>query len=145
MTHTHTHFLTKMHVCHAFLHYITWHYIALHLQTANMWSISELKWWSLHAAPLTTNGANPIGSMGRLYIYLHEWLIFMVNVGKYKSSHGSDINKKNTNNCHFQQPQLSHHLQSQIGVHACSLKCQGRNWNWERETKKHLISVLDHT
>ena len=21
--------------------------------------------------------------MGRLYIYLHEWLIFMVNVGKY--------------------------------------------------------------
>ena len=25
----------------------------------------------------------PIGSVGRLYIYLHEWLIFMVNVGKY--------------------------------------------------------------
>ena len=24
----------------------------------------------------------PIGSMGRLYIYLHEWLIFMVNVVK---------------------------------------------------------------
>ena len=23
------------------------------------------------------------GSMGRLYIYRHEWLIFMVNVGKY--------------------------------------------------------------
>ena len=27
----------------------------------------------------------PILSMGRLYIYLHEWLIFMVNVGKYTS------------------------------------------------------------
>ena len=26
-----------------------------------------------------------IGSMGRLYIYLHEWLIFMVNVAKYTS------------------------------------------------------------
>ena len=24
-----------------------------------------------------------IASMGRLYIYLHEWLIFMVNIGKY--------------------------------------------------------------
>ena len=24
-----------------------------------------------------------IGSMGRLYIYLHEWLILMVNVGSY--------------------------------------------------------------
>ena len=30
------------------------------------------------------------GSMGRLYIYLHGWLIFMVLVGKYtSSSHGS--------------------------------------------------------
>ena len=26
-----------------------------------------------------------IGSMGRLYIYLHEWLIFMIDVGKYTS------------------------------------------------------------
>ena len=25
---------------------------------------------------------NPIGSMEKWYIYLHEWLIFMVNVGK---------------------------------------------------------------
>ena len=25
----------------------------------------------------------PIPSMGRLYIYLHEWLIFVVHVGKY--------------------------------------------------------------
>ena len=25
----------------------------------------------------------PIGSMGLVYEYLHEWLIFMVNVGKY--------------------------------------------------------------
>ena len=32
--------------------------------------------------------AFPIGSMGRLYIYLHECLIFMVNVGKY-TIHGS--------------------------------------------------------
>ena len=27
----------------------------------------------------------PIASMGRLYIYLHEWLICMVNVGKCTS------------------------------------------------------------
>ena len=28
---------------------------------------------------------DPIGSMGRLYIYLHAWLFFLrVNVGKYK-------------------------------------------------------------
>ena len=26
-------------------------------------------------------------SMGRLYIYLHEWLIIMVNVGKYTYIH----------------------------------------------------------
>ena len=30
----------------------------------------------------------PIGSMGRLYTFLHEWLNFMVNVGKY-TVHGS--------------------------------------------------------
>ena len=31
----------------------------------------------------------PRGSMGRLYIYLHEWLIFMVKVGKYILHDGS--------------------------------------------------------
>ena len=31
----------------------------------------------------------PIGSMGRLYIYLHEWWIFMVNVGIPYTIHGS--------------------------------------------------------
>ena len=31
----------------------------------------------IHPVPL------PIPSMGRLYIYLHDWLMFMVNVGKY--------------------------------------------------------------
>ena len=30
----------------------------------------------------------PKGSHGTWYIYLHEWLIFMVNVGKY-TIHGS--------------------------------------------------------
>ena len=29
--------------------------------------------------------AYPAGSMGRLYVYLHGWLIFMVNVAKYTS------------------------------------------------------------
>ena len=31
----------------------------------------------------------PRGSMGRLYIYLHEWMIFMVKVGKYILHDGS--------------------------------------------------------
>ena len=26
---------------------------------------------------------NPKGSHGKWYMYLHEWLTFMVNVGKY--------------------------------------------------------------
>ena len=29
------------------------------------------------------HGLVPTPSMGRLYIYLHEWLILMVNVAKY--------------------------------------------------------------
>ena len=61
---------------------------------------SELKSQSslnlfVRKARWTTNGrhGNPwgrteiplpfAGSMGRLYIYLHEWWIFMVNVGRY--------------------------------------------------------------
>ena len=36
------------------------------------------------------------------YVYLHEWLMFMVNVGKYSvhGSYGKEYSKKNHNNPH---------------------------------------------
>ena len=39
-------------------------------------------WFHTWLIPYTLS----IPSMGRLYIYLHEWLSFMVNVGNYTSS-----------------------------------------------------------
>ena len=43
---------------------------------------------NLNSPEKKQNDTNPIGSMEKWYIYLHEWLIFMVNVGyigKYTS------------------------------------------------------------
>ena len=43
--------------------------------------------------------------MGRLYIYLHEWLIFVVNVGKYTSPMDpSWVSLRSTPHPGFQSP-----------------------------------------
>ena len=54
-------------------------------RSASRAGLCVLEIFNFFTTYLGTSTSIPIGSMGLVYIYLHEWLIFMVNVGRYTS------------------------------------------------------------